>query len=171
VLATFLGDVAGADQAREIITVRCQSVTAMVSRKLPTLTIATTCGNMLYDARCQIAAATFAYTTGTVSAISGRVITITGLGTFAGTDKTYFVAGVLLKASIIMGFIVQQDGDTVTLLTDPPSALAVSDAVTVQAGCDRTINTCRTRFANQKHINAWHVRPMRNPFTGRGLRP
>lgn len=171
-VSPFLGDVATTSRYGNSLVVTCRSLRAIEGRKLPVLAVARNCASMLYDPNlCQLVEDDWAYDAGTVTAIAGRVVTISGLAAFAGADATYFNLGVLKKAGEPMGFIVDVDGDDLTLLTAPPPDLIVTDAVRVTAGCDRLISTCHDRFGNEAHFAGVSVLPLRNPFTGRGLRP
>lgn len=135
-----------------------------LTRRVPRMLISRTCPFMLYDTQCNVDETAFDFS-GTVSAISGHDVTVTGLGTFAGADLAYFVDGVLTKAGIPIGFIEAQAGDVVTTL-ERPRGLAVSDTVVVYAGCDRTMETCRTKFANASRFGGHHAIPKYNPFDG-----
>lgn len=170
-LTTFIGDLVLGAPDGDAFVLTCRSLEGQLSRRIPGVVLQRTCSNMLYDTLCQAVAASFHYTAGTVSAITGRVVTVSGAGTFAGADTDYFVGGVLLKGSAILGHIEAASGDDLTLL-DAPVGLAVSDAVTVRAGCDRTIGTCKARFDNVRHFNGAHAMPTINPFTqtGQGFR-
>ena len=68
---------------------------------------------------------------------------------------------------------VALDGVLIELWQRPPQPLAVSDAFTVTAGCDKRFATCRDRFANGANFRGFPHIPGNDfviayPVPGRG---
>lgn len=107
------------------------------------------------DARCKVALAAAGLNgAGTVSRLLGAsIIAADGLGDFA---EGVFTAGCLTWTSgVNAGLAVEIKEHRVTgnevrlsLWQAMSEALAVGDAFTITAGCDKRFETCRDRFAN-----------------------
>lgn len=166
-LATYLGDTASVDRVAERVRVVCRSLAAQGKQKLPRMLVQRTCANMLYDQLCQLDPTDWDFE-GEVASLAGRTIEVTDASTIG--DDSYFVGGVVEKDGVIVGFIEAQSGDVLTLL-NRTSLVAVTDTVRLLAGCDYTVRTCKVRFDNVRHFVGAHAMPVRNPFTGRGVRP
>lgn len=173
-ITAFRGVVGGAAMGDVGCRLTVKSIQGRFNRRMPRQLITESCANMLYDDGCQVNRETFAFT-GTVASVDGRFVEVTGLETFAGADVTYFVNGVLTKAGLVVGFITEQDGDTVRCL-GKVGGVSVSDSVKVYAGCDRTLSTCKTRFNNAINRVGFKTLPTFNPFSsttrfgGRGFK-
>jgi uncharacterized phage protein (TIGR02218 family) len=114
-----------------------------------------TCAADLGDTRCKIDLSDPAFRgSGTVAALPGGSLFIAaGLDAFA---DGWFTAGRLAwtsGANAGLGVEVKvhragADGVTLALWQAMPEPLAMGDAFTVTAGCDKRFSTCRDRFAN-----------------------
>jgi uncharacterized phage protein (TIGR02218 family) len=114
-----------------------------------------TCAADLGDARCTIDLSHPAFRGGgTVAALAGAsAFHAAGLGAFA---DGWFTGGKLsFTGGANAGFAVEVkthrvalDGVLIALWQRPAEPLAVGDAFTVTAGCDKRFATCRDRFAN-----------------------
>jgi uncharacterized phage protein (TIGR02218 family) len=114
-----------------------------------------TCSADLGDARCTVDLGNPAFHgSGTVAALAGAsAFRASGLGSF---DDAVFTAGKLTFTSgANAGFAVEVkthrlalDGVLIELWQKAPEPIAVADAFTVTAGCDKRFSTCRDRFAN-----------------------
>jgi uncharacterized phage protein (TIGR02218 family) len=114
-----------------------------------------TCQADLGDARCTVDLTNAAFHGGgTVGALAGAsAFRVSGLGAF---DDGWFTAGKLTFTSgANVSFAVEVkthrvalDGVLIELWQRAPEPIAVSDAFTVTAGCDKRFSTCRDRFAN-----------------------
>lgn len=154
-------------------TLHCEPLLARLARKIPRHRVGRLCSSTYADPNmCQLDPDLGAHTN-TVSAVSGRTITVTGLGAVAGAS------GLLVKAGIVefgdyTGYIDDVVLDSAGAPTDqlvllaPIPGLAVSSTVTVKRGCIKTLVACQTH-GNQAHRIAWDQMPVRNPYTGGGL--
>jgi len=116
---------------------------------------AAACSADLGDARCTIDLTQPAFRgSGTVAALAGvSTFTADGLSAFAGgwfaEGRLSFTGGanaglaVEVKSHVVAGGTV-----TLTLWQAMPEPLAPGDAFVVTAGCDKSLATCRDRFAN-----------------------
>lgn len=114
----------------------------------------------LGDTKCKynVAAATF---TGTVTAVSSRksfTVSVAGSPTFS------FAGGVITFTSgLNADFFREVKGDplvnsgVLTLWEDLPATVAPGDTFALEAGCDRTLATCRDKFANILNFRGYGV--------------
>jgi uncharacterized phage protein (TIGR02218 family) len=108
------------------------------------------CRADLGDSRCKVDL-TLHRETGTIASIATQRRIFTATLTGARADG-YFNGGLLTWTSgLNVGLkqeIREHVGSTLTLYLPSGHDLAVSDAFTVQAGCDKLITTCRDKFSN-----------------------
>ena len=107
------------------------------------------CDAVLGDARCGVTLATYTVTGSVTTATSARVFTDTarteadgyfdgGLITWtSGNNDTYAME---IKSSTSAGVIVLQQA--------MPNATVIGDAYSLSAGCDKLLETCKTKFNN-----------------------
>lgn len=99
---------------------------------------------------CEVVAATFA---GTVLSISGFTVTLTvAPGTPAPFLEREFHRGYMKRDGLRITIRDWQSGD-VFEMTKPPPQEWIGEAVTLVAGCDKTIETCRTIHNNEDRFN------------------
>lgn len=132
-----------------------------LSRPIPRFKFSGLCNHMLYDGRCQVLKASFAYT-GAVGAVSGNTVEVVGLEAAKGTG---WALGGYVKQPDDSDFrqVRGQSGDTLTIplpFNAPPSGTLI-----VQAGCDHTLATCKAKFSNVVNFGGFPYVPTKNPFT------
>lgn len=133
------------------------------SRPIPRLTFQVQCNHFLYDGQCQVSEASFRHTD-TVSAVStdGKTLTVANL---SGNGADWAVAG-----HVVFGtdkrLITAQSGDDVTMLL-PFRASPLGQSVDVQAGCDHTAATCKSKFSNLPRFGGFPFIP--NGAEGRDI--
>jgi uncharacterized phage protein (TIGR02218 family) len=125
-----------------------------------------TCSADLGDARCTVDLTDPAFhASGAVAALAGTsAFHASGLDGFI---DGWFTAGKLTFASgANSGFAVEVkvhrvalDGVLIELWQQTPEPIAVSDAFTVTAGCDKRFSTCRDRFANSINFRGFPAIP------------
>lgn len=164
----FVGQVGQAGFRGGECVLTLESMRALLGYKSPSLLVQTRCANFLYDRQCQLNREAFKYTGGTVSAMEGFTLTISGLADSAGADATRYEFGFIIAPSGEHLFVEKQDGDTVFLLS-PAQYVSLGDAVVVYWGCDRTAEVCHSRFGNIQHHNGRALMPRRNLFAGAGM--
>jgi len=97
---------------------------------------------------------------GTVSAVDGTALTVTGAD---GEADGYFVGG-MIEFGGIFRFIVAHTGTSITLWREMPN-LEATDAVTLYPGCNRTLDHCTNKFSNTINYGGFPWLPNSNPFS------
>jgi uncharacterized phage protein (TIGR02218 family) len=122
---------------------------------------AATCDADLGDARCKIDLADPAYHgEGTIAALEGAgIFTAAGLDAFADGWFTQGRLQWLSGANAGLAVEVKEhrvaDDVRLSLWQKMPSRLAMGDAFTVTAGCDKRFATCREKFANSLNFRGF----------------
>ncbi len=116
------------------------------------------CNHILYDSGCQVDKNLFKVTA-TLTSVTGETIQAAA---FATKPDGWFNAGYIEKGSE-RRMILNHVGNTVTLL-NAMAGLAVSDAITAYAGCNRSFSDCNTKFNNAPNFFGFEFIPGRNPF-------
>lgn len=146
--------------------VRCvlQGLTTEVSlsRPIPRFKYQGMCNHVLGDAMCQVdlASATHRHTA-VVTAVSGAMVTVAGL---SAKGSGWAVGGYVEYLANDWRLVLAQTGDVCTLLL-PFADNVVGQTVTVVTGCDHSLDTCNTKFANTINYGGFPYVPQRNPFT------
>ncbi len=157
----FVGQVREASfESAGICTLHVVSLREALSRQIPRHGYQPTCNHALYDANCTVNPASFD-STGTVSTISGNIITASLTPSQAAP---YFKTGIL-EFGAYKTMIIDHSGSNLKLLTVPPG-LIVTSPITCYAGCDRLHDTCKTKFNNIINFRGFPWVPNRNPFEG-----
>lgn len=138
------------------------SLMAMLSRTVPIMAMQTPCNHVLYSPAC-----------GADPGACRDLISITSVngatvfsGSFALRPDQWFRGGRLESPSGETRFIVDHQGDTVTLISPIPG-LSSLDQAWGYWGCDHLEATCREKFDNLINHLGWSRLPGRNPFSGR----
>jgi uncharacterized phage protein (TIGR02218 family) len=143
---------------------QCESLLASMRRPGLRRLYQRSCPHALYGAGCLVAAASFRHAA-TLSGVSGTTLTSSAFATLG----TGYLAG---------GYLEWQDGTRLErrairahtsgdiVISHPIPALVAFAAVTVYAGCDRTLATCHTKFTNSANFGGFPNVPSKNPFGG-----
>ncbi len=134
--------------------------------KYPRLDAGILCPYMVYDDLCQASEAVNTFS-GTASAVVGDTLVVSGLdaGTPpAGGPPPWARGGKIRVDSTGEVRMIMEHSTTDTLrlgsaFKDDPTGLAV----TVVAGCDRTLATCTTKFSNDINYGGRPYIPIRDP--------
>ncbi len=129
-------------------------------KNIPQRTFQASCNNVLFDADCKVVELSFKYE-GTVSAINGNIITVTGLNAAKGNG--WSTAGFISYNGVDYRLILEQSGDDCTLNL-PFYSDVLNNTVAVFAGCDRTIGTCGSKFNNQDNFGGHPYVPTKDIF-------
>jgi len=125
-----------------------------------------TCSADLGDARCTVDLTNPAFHgSGTVAALAGTsAFRAAGLDGFA--DGAFTAGKLSFTSGANAGFAVEVkthrvalDGVLIELWQRAPEPIALSDAFTVTAGCDKRFATCRDRFANTVNFRGFPAIP------------
>lgn len=121
-----------------------------------------TCGATLGDAKCRIdlTRPELRATATAESAGSSRLVTVSGLGSFAVDWFTHgraaFTSGANAGIALEIKKHTRTSGqDMLELWTAPPFAIAIGDEATVTAGCAKSFTACRSKFANQANFRGF----------------
>lgn len=118
------------------------------------------CNHMLFSTPCGVAMAAYSHA-GIISGIAGNVITSAAIGAQAAG---YFDGGQVVLASGDRRMITATSGNDATILL-PFEELAVGQAITAIAGCDRNHGTCDSKFSNLANFGGFPSIPFKNPFS------
>lgn len=134
-----------------------------ISQEIPRFRFSSLCNHVLYDDRCQVddTSSSFRLSSAACTAVSGRTITVTGAD--ANGDGFYTGGFVENAAGDDRRLILDQTGEVLTLML-PFSVSPLSTNVTVFAGCDHTVETCRDKFDNVVNFGGFPYVPTKNPF-------
>jgi uncharacterized phage protein (TIGR02218 family) len=153
---------------RTVAALSVASLAASENRQMPRLAFSGLCGHMLYDARCQIDETDGAFRfTGSVSIVSGALITVPGAGAFNALPD-FFEFG-YVKFGTDFRPIIKQSVDVLTLQL-PFTLSPLGQSVIVNAGCKhRLVTDCQDKFANVENFGGFPFVPLRNPFGPGGI--
>lgn len=160
----FVGHVATVTFGNEEATIACVPISARLSLSIPTISVQSQCVWNLYGTGCGAAIASFE-SLGTVSAISGVLITASVFGT---KPNGWFNNGYIREtATGVRRFIVDHVGTAVTVSQPFLPQLLVTAAFTAYAGCDRSEAVCEAKFNNLANHLGFPRIPQRNPHDDR----
>lgn len=149
-ITLFKGLVGDVSFGRDLINIQGVSYMTLLSLQMPRNTYQVTCRHNLFDVGCTLAAASFSGT-GTVATVvapnqfTSSIAAPPGSGTFA-LGKVTFTSGANKGMSRTVRDWDSASG-TFTLVSPFPNAIAVGDAFTAYAGCDKQFSTC-SKFNN-----------------------
>ncbi len=129
-------------------------------KEIPERTFQAACNNVLFDPDCKVSSGSFSYV-GSVFSIVDNTVTITGLE--AAKGDLWSTGGYLSFGVLDYRLILEQNGDVLTLVL-PFHEDVLSENVTVFSGCDHTIATCLTKFANEINYGGHPFVPTKNIF-------
>lgn len=137
---------------------------SVMSRQIPHFKYQSLCNHFLYDDNCTVLAASYRFV-GIASDVTGSLVTIAGIAADKG-------AGWAIGGKVVVGVdvrpVLAQSGDVLTL-SMPFASDPTGQTVDVYAGCDHTITTCNSKFANAINYGGYPFVPTKNPFqTGIG---
>ncbi len=135
---------------------------AAFSRPIPRFKYLSLCNHILYDGGCTLIASAHQYT-GTVVAVSGSIITVSGL--LAAESAEWAQSGYVQFGTDFRLVLTQPDDDCTLLL--PFREDVLGESVDVFAGCDHTLTICNSKFANKDNYGGFPYVPSKNPFLTR----
>jgi uncharacterized phage protein (TIGR02218 family) len=141
-----------ADGAR----LECEPSSASLARNALRQLYARRCTHVLYDNLCRALPVPIVTA---LTAVSGRQIAVT-----PGTLPAGELAGGWVESlsGDKMAMIVANDAEMATLMM--PESFAPGDAVRFYRGCDKTMETCQSRFNNLDNYGGFPFIPQKNPF-------
>lgn len=174
-VAHWKGRVVGAEVEGVRVLLQAESVFSTLRRAGVRAKYQRLCRHALYGRGCGLDIG-FHWQTGTVTAVSGNVLTIPEA---AGHPDGWFRGGVL-RLDAELGFITGHAGASLTLSRPMPELVAALaapelDPVTgdplpvladIAPGCDLRAATCAAKFGNLANFGGFPEIPGRNPFGG-----
>jgi hypothetical protein len=157
----FYGTITTPEFTRRTCILHCEPKSAAIRLPILRQRYQAPCNNTLYDAFCGVSKASFSDAT-TVQAVAADGVTLTITDAALQVDG-YYGAGGLLQFGSRYGYIREHTGDQVVLVAPVPGLIATS-AVTISAGCDRSLGTCTTKFANAANHQGFPFVPTEDPF-------
>ncbi len=146
-----------------IAKIRVEPLITAQSKPVPTYTFQGLCNNVLYDDFCQVDDTDPAYrlSSAPVTAVVGSTITVTGAD--ANGDGYYTGGWAESAGSTDRRLILDQTGTLLTLLL-PFAESPLGTSITVFAGCDHAISTCKGKFDNVINFGGSAFVPSKNVF-------
>ena len=120
------------------------------------------CPHALYDTACGVAKDSFDVSA-TVVSYSGDTLVVS----FAEAKDNGFFTGGMVKFGNLLSTVLLHDG-TSLYLSKTIAGLDPGETVTVYAGCDKKIATCRTKFSNEYRFGGMPALTIDNPFSSSG---
>lgn len=147
-------------QDGQIAELYLESIISGLEEEICDETFCVGCQVPLYGTKCGLNKDDHDYS-GTVSAVTGNVITVTGVSS-APRDGTWALPGMVLFGSDWRQ-VFAQDGDNLTLSL-PFYADPLGETVIVYRGCDHTITACEDDFNNIVNYRGFPYVPKQNVF-------
>ncbi|WP_343061955.1 DUF2163 domain-containing protein [Novosphingobium piscinae] len=165
VLHVFQGFVSDCYPERTMIRVVVKSLQELLAQPFPRNVYQSVCSRTVYDAGCGANKALFT-STGTVA--SSPAPTTTSFKTGHAQAAGYFDQGVITftsgaNAGIRRTVKSYNPATGFTFALPLPVAPAIGDTISVFAGCDKTLATCRSKFNNAGNFRGFPWVP--NPET------
>lgn len=138
----------------------------LTSHEVPRWRFTRTCNHQLYGDACGADPLSFDYGSSILTIDEdNRQLTISGQA--VGVDGPYWRQGVLIHTSSGVRLTIfnaeHTGGNTLVTLHQWSPDLAVTDAVTLNAGCDHTSHTCEDKFSNLANFGGFPMVPNKNP--------
>ena len=152
------------DEEGQLAKVAVVPLASATSRPIPRFTYSALCNHVLYDARCKVLDTDPNFRiTAEVTAVSIVAQTITVNGADSKPDGWWTGGFVETAGAIDRRLILKHVGEVLTLLL-PLAVNPLGSDVTIYAGCDHTITTCKTKFNNVINYGGFAFIPTRNIF-------
>lgn len=161
-LAVWMGRVLNAEWRGSEVELNCEPAYTSLQRTGLRRMYQRTCTHVLYGTDCKVSSVAYRVT-GSVLAVSGNTVSVAAAASFS---DGHFAWGYATWASGLVTekrMITAHAGTTVTLASTP-SGLAVGAPVMLYPGCDHSLATCATKFANADNFGGFPFIPSKNPF-------
>ena len=153
----FAGRILSVTFSDGVASAQCEGSSLALNARFPKLVCKTTCNHRVFDQGCGLDIVTWAFD-GTVSAISGNTITITGLDAVGN----YFGGGYVIRNEDNNArMITRQSGDVIDINSSIP-IFQNGDVVQVVPGCNGNKSTCENTFGNLMNFLGMVTIPTRN---------
>ena len=151
-------------------------ILARTALQIPSNTFSWSCNHVLYGPRCKVEESffQFVFNVDSVSA-DGVRLTLSDADSESNPQATitanpsYFSGGRMLTGvqgaqRMLISMTMDTPGSYTAILMVPSQGLEVGSPVTISAGCDRSIQTCYSRFNNSPNYGGFPFIPTLNPF-------
>jgi len=142
----------------------CSPEQEYLKRMIPTMNYQRPCNHMLYDSGCKVQKLLYS-ATGQLTAFTADSVSAAA---FALLPDGYFTHGYIERGQD-RRFVIDHTGDTLTLMVGL-SGLELGDEVLAYAGCDRSYDTCGSKFSNTANFYGFEWIPTKNPFGPGGIK-
>jgi uncharacterized phage protein (TIGR02218 family) len=174
------GRIAGASGSNSEVTLDCESAFTSLRRTGLRARYQIDCRHALYSRGCNLNLDDWG-TVAVLEAMTGTVLTIPEA---ASEPDGWYLGGIVKADNGVMRWVTEHVGDQVTIFLPfdgVEGALANSGygnnygnyyggyGVTMYPGCDRTTETCDSKFSNLLNHGGFPWIPSRNPFDGSSL--
>lgn len=161
----WTGRVINADWRGATVVLNCEPASISFNRNGLRRLYQRQCPHVLYGPACGISSASF-QTPASVTALSGLSVTVPEADALV---DDYLSGGTLVWVTTDgvteRRMIKTHTGPVVTITHGIPDFEVGAD-VTLIAGCDHTLATCRDKFANKLNYGGFPYIPQKNPFGG-----
>lgn len=124
------------------------------------------CPHVLYRPGCNLSRDDWAINA-LVIAVNGTTVTVHLTSDAAQVDG-YFVGGMIEAPDTTLRFITGHTGASLTLIRIF-EGLSAGDSVRLFPGCDRSKETCNSKFGNLDNNGSFPYIPINNPFGGSAI--
>lgn len=147
------------------VSVECVPEPMLSTHQVPRWRFTRTCNHPLYSTACAAAAASFSFGNSVLSLnIDDRKVTISGQK--PGVSASYWRQGVMVHTATGVRLTIlnaeHNGGNTIVQLHQWTPDLALTDSVTLYAGCDHTAWTCERKFSNLANFGGFPMVPNKN---------
>lgn len=154
----FVGEVQSAVSTGQSVELSCVPTSYRLRRRVPNLRYSTLCPLALYGSRCGVDRE--AYRLRVV--VTGVSVAILDAAALASQASGWWTNGYVRTLAGETRWIIDHAATSITL--EYPLDVDIGEAVDVFAGCDRTLTTCRDKFANTANHLGFHKIPSRELF-------
>tara|TARA_R110002167_G_scaffold145308_1_gene336242 strand:- start:1036 stop:1863 length:828 start_codon:yes stop_codon:yes gene_type:complete len=165
--AIYSGRVVDVSWPWPTMAISCEPMGTLLARDGGRPRVSRQCWHTVFDRGCGLNRANWEVAA-TVVAIDGLSVTLTYDDSKDDFDNGWWLGGIFEDGDGVMRYIVAHSGLTVRL-NRPLQGLAVSDAVQLLPGCDRTRQTCRDKFDNRINAGSLDYLPIKGPYEGNSL--
>nr|WP_259374562.1 phage BR0599 family protein [Calidifontimicrobium sp. SYSU G02091] len=161
-LAVWMGRVLNAEWRGSEVELNCEPSYTSLQRTGLRRMYQRTCTHVLYGTDCKVSAVAYRISA-TVSQISGNEISVSAAASFA---DGHFAGGYATWQSGLVTekrMITAHQAEWLTL-SAAPAGLFVGAPLMLYPGCDHSLATCATKFANADNFGGFPFIPSKNPF-------
>lgn len=154
---------------KSTITLVFESVYTSIKSSLLTQSYQRNCRHMLYGQYgCKVDKSSYEFSVGAVSASGYDLVLASAV---SPSEEGYYVGGIASYNGSMRGIMEQTSNNSFKINDTWPSLKAdiedgLNPIVLLYPGCDRTMETCQSKFANLERFGGFPYIPLKNPFDG-----